>query len=807
MNVEFCCYQLLKLIFIIVDASKQSLRYAYKHLCVSDSYPEFPVLEARAKSGCELCAFFREALLSEVSSEDEVTLDDTEQSEGVEDHQQLGSNSFDEESEQHNSNPELKDYSGGFDECDKERVHVWLSFEWINTGDEALWSTIGGLRCVFLSPWRHCFRKLPEKISYTVESSDGAYLATSMCLFDHNSDFNGPENLRSLFGIYDSPQESPLAASNLAFLQRQEKIGMESIQKEVPNVEKSTYMPRRVLDLGSSSDSCPKLALFDSPHSNQSGSQETIKYATLSYSWGSPEDAELQLKLTASNFEDLLHEIPFEIMSPVMRDAVLACRVLQIRYLWIDALCIRQHDKQDWEEQSSEMSKVYGNSWVTICAASSSSCQQGFLGKREPRSSIQLENRSGSLRGTYIFRQLHGALNDLDRCHPSNFPLIPAFSRDLVFSKWTQRGWVFQERSLSKRKLIFGANMLHFEQGDYQVSENGETRERPPRECSGLTTQSIRKKGRGIYDFWFNIIEEFCFLEWTESLDVFPALSGIATLFQETTNDEYIAGLWVQDLYCGLLWAGLSQAQSLGGLLDILQVENMKCAPSWSWAGTAYFSRFATECRIRTHLRQEFTLLNSTISIDGANRLGRLKYASLSISGKSITCPIDYLPERTEWLCKTQDGHILYVQPDWRAPEGNSFNEKEATQLRFLLLSSCCSDTLFEDDYHSKRQLQKLARRASTQTITSFGDDDLLRQMFPVEYEKTIFQDSELDFDAERDCSFCSDGERRRDVWGLLIHPAQKTNTYYRVGMFMSRAIHGGSDVFANAEVGTFELV
>lgn len=140
------------------------------------------------------------------------------------------------------------------------------------------------------------------------------------------------------------------------------------------------------------------------------------------------------------------------------------------------------------------MSKVYGNSWLTICAASSSSCQQGFLGKREARSSIRLgyfDHGSGSLKGTYILRRLYGAENDRDRCHPNVFPTIPAFTRDLVLSSWFKRGWVFQKKLLSKKKPIFGASMIHWEQSDYQVSENGERRKRPQRECPALTFELI----------------------------------------------------------------------------------------------------------------------------------------------------------------------------------------------------------------------------------------------------------------------------------------------------------------------------
>lgn len=158
------------------------------------------------------------------------------------------------------SKSEIRDYSGDLDECGRERVHIWLSYEWINKEDEVLWHTIGGLRCVLLSPWQHRSRNSPEKFSFMLESSDGTHSPPKVMNFVyHISDFGGPENLRSLFGIYESPQEIPLAPANLHFLQRQVEIETRIIQRS--DTETPIYMPRRLLDLGSSPESCPKLAI------------------------------------------------------------------------------------------------------------------------------------------------------------------------------------------------------------------------------------------------------------------------------------------------------------------------------------------------------------------------------------------------------------------------------------------------------------------------------------------------------------------------------------------------------------------
>lgn len=70
---------------------------------------------------------------------------------------------------------ETKIYTGDFDERGRERVHIWHSFEWIKKEGEPVCYTIGGLRCVSLSPWRHRSRNSLEKFSFMVDPADGAY--------------------------------------------------------------------------------------------------------------------------------------------------------------------------------------------------------------------------------------------------------------------------------------------------------------------------------------------------------------------------------------------------------------------------------------------------------------------------------------------------------------------------------------------------------------------------------------------------------------------------------------------------------
>ncbi len=95
-------------------------------------------------------------------------------------------------------------------------------------------------------------------------------------------------------------------------------------------------IPTRLLDLGELPSDIPVLV------ETATSPVEISQYAALSYCWGPQPEADLQLRTDESTLQDRLRGIPANIMSPVMRDAVNVCRLLSVRHLWIDSLCIIQ---------------------------------------------------------------------------------------------------------------------------------------------------------------------------------------------------------------------------------------------------------------------------------------------------------------------------------------------------------------------------------------------------------------------------------------------------------------------------------
>jgi hypothetical protein len=75
--------------------------------------------------------------------------------------------------------------------------------------------------------------------------------------------------------------------------------------------------------------------------------------------------------------------IPVQSMPQTFKDAVKITRKFGIRYLWIDALCILQDSKSDWEVQATEMAAIYRNSVFTIAADNATDSSGGCFANRD----------------------------------------------------------------------------------------------------------------------------------------------------------------------------------------------------------------------------------------------------------------------------------------------------------------------------------------------------------------------------------------------------------------------------------------
>ena len=105
-----------------------------------------------------------------------------------------------------------------------------------------------------------------------------------------------------------------------------------------------TYLLTRLVDIGrgEGSNDCCLVNMAELPGSANTDRYK-CRYITLSYCWGSVPF----LKAEKSSLESLSRQIPLSSLPQVFQDLFSVSRVLGVRYVWIDALCIIQDDESD----------------------------------------------------------------------------------------------------------------------------------------------------------------------------------------------------------------------------------------------------------------------------------------------------------------------------------------------------------------------------------------------------------------------------------------------------------------------------
>jgi hypothetical protein len=140
-------------------------------------------------------------------------------------------------------------------------------------------------------------------------------------------------------------------------------------------------LPKRLLDVSKDKEQ---------PSLYETVQGESGQWVALSYCWGKEPPT---LNLTKQTESYLKAGVSLSSMDQTILDAVIVARVLDIKYLWVDALCIFQDEgpHNDWFEESSNMYHYYSSSTVTIAAVGAKSVKDGFLHPRERIKMVEFE--------------------------------------------------------------------------------------------------------------------------------------------------------------------------------------------------------------------------------------------------------------------------------------------------------------------------------------------------------------------------------------------------------------------------------
>ncbi|EPE34410.1 hypothetical protein GLAREA_10104 [Glarea lozoyensis ATCC 20868] len=347
-------------------------------------------------------------------------------------------------------------------------------------------------------------------------------------------------------------------------------------------------------------------------------------------------------KTTMKNYDDHLRRIRIRNLPRTYRDAISLTRRLGYRYVWIDSLCIIQDSPADWTRESAAMGKIYSHSFCTLAAAASNDCHGGLFPLRKELPIFQLEDSATGAKGS-SFVLVKQAYQGWDELFDS--------------SSLNVRGWTLQERELSPRIVYFTKHTLLFECRETRGSECGGYKanslgryasERPDCQIHPgyiLTAKtSIEKtdtrrcmdtlpldsnpqdKSRRLlnkrYQTWREMVQRYSARDLTIASDRFPALSGLASEMSYLLNDEYIAGLWRNEIKSGLCWTYPLTHQ-------IGSARQTNYGPSWSWAATT--APISYELVNRNEKGQPVRKLRTIRAVKGA-RLWLLSHGDKTLS-------------------------------------------------------------------------------------------------------------------------------------------------------------------------------
>jgi hypothetical protein len=348
--------------------------------------------------------------------------------------------------------------------------------------------------------------------------------------------------------------------------------------------------PPRILDVGIASES-------RDPFLVQSDGQRG-QYLALSYRWGTSNT----LRTTVENVSAHMDAIPVAKMPQTMQDAVTVARRLGQRYIWIDALCILQDSKKDWEIHASQMHKIFSNAWLVISADAAPDCAAGFLKSRNALEIASCEHPS-------LFQlEESAALPSKMIC-----PRVPHAQYAVNYSNLSTRGWILQERLLARRTIHWSKYEVFWECNELDASERQPTKSLPVSddEPSAFANWSELRKAvqpqvrfathgptaiklgktvdrlinRTTNDCWYQIVEEYSKRSLTQPQDRLPAISGLASAVRSHIKGraKYVAGLWAVDLPQVLLWRREQTVQVPPIHSEKRDAEGF-IAPSFSWA-------------------------------------------------------------------------------------------------------------------------------------------------------------------------------------------------------------------------------
>jgi hypothetical protein len=308
-------------------------------------------------------------------------------------------------------------------------------------------------------------------------------------------------------------------------------------------------------------------------------------YVALSHCWGGI----ATVSLRHENKAELENGIPCDKLPKSFRDAVTVTLRLGLEYIWIDSLCIIQDSTEDWQQEASQMHKVYRNADVTIAATGAHNSTEGLFFDRHPdwiRPCLVSIARNDSTNEAFVVHDTAMWTDGIDKT-PLN-----------------RRAWVLQERRLSRRIIHFSREQIFWEcrtavacetfpSGPFQPTSREHDAYKFPAKVMDQTQDSPAEVEVDVARLWNAVLEHYTQADLTRATDKLIAISGLAKTFARNYADRYLAGMWESSLVLQLPW-------TVRGTENQNKPIEQYVAPTWSWSSRNGPIRWSPFYRMRT---------------------------------------------------------------------------------------------------------------------------------------------------------------------------------------------------------------
>ncbi|GAP93137.1 putative tol protein [Rosellinia necatrix] len=280
----------------------------------------------------------------------------------------------------------------------------------------------------------------------------------------------------------------------------------------------------------------------------------TSQYLALSYKWG---ECNPFLLLNANKDEVFSNDglrRNWDAIPKTIRDSIDLARGVDCRYLWIDQLCLVQDDDDDRQMGINAMDLVYERAYFTIIAGSGTDADSGLPGVGEGTRSSSRQITSEVLPGINLI--LRHTMQDI-----------------VSKSEYHHRGWTFQEYYLSRRKVIFIDDTVHFvcHEESWRELEDGTVVRPDPTTEQG---QALHRPSGDVYHLLGQLLNKYTARELRNPDDYVFAMAGVCRRLADYANCSLLFGMPVSAFDWFLLFY-----PNKNGL------RRRDMFPSWAWSG------------------------------------------------------------------------------------------------------------------------------------------------------------------------------------------------------------------------------